>query len=99
MNLFIQTSNKFFVKRSVERLKKVVSLVNFGLVQIESNVKSIVEKTFFEKLNQKEDHMKIDEKRVYDDFDIDDFVEDEISDDFNSKKQFFRQKSNLFTRK
>ena len=34
--------------------------------------------------------MKIDEKRVYADFDIDDFVEYEINDDFSSKKQFFR---------
>ena len=34
--------------------------------------------------------MKIDEKRVYDDFDINDFVENEINDNFNSKKQFFR---------
>ena len=43
--------------------------------------------------------MKIDEKRVYDDFDIDDFVENEINNNFNSKKQLFRQKSNSFTRK
>ena len=43
--------------------------------------------------------MKIDEKRVYDDFDTDDFVKNEISNNFNSKKQFFRQKSNSFTRK
>ena len=42
--------------------------------------------------------MKIDEKRVYDDFDIDDFVENEINNNFNSKKQFFCQKSNSFTR-
>ena len=43
--------------------------------------------------------MKIDEKRVYNDFDIDDFVENKINDDFNSEKQFLRQKSNSFTRK
>ena len=43
--------------------------------------------------------MKIDEKRVYDDFDTDDSVENEISDDFSSKKQLFRQESNSFTRK
>ena len=43
--------------------------------------------------------MKIDEKRVYDDFDINDFVKNEINNNFNSKKQFFRQKNNLFTRK
>ena len=43
--------------------------------------------------------MKFDKKRVYDDFDINDSVENEINDDFSSKKQFFRQKSNLFTRK
>ena len=43
--------------------------------------------------------MKIDEKRVYNDFDINDFVENEINNNFNSKKQFFRQKNNLFIRK
>ena len=43
--------------------------------------------------------MKIDEKRVYNDFDIDDFVENEINDYFNLKKQFFRQKNNSFIRK
>ena len=43
--------------------------------------------------------MKIDEKRVYDEFDTDDFVENEISDDFSSKKQLLRQENNSFTRK
>ena len=43
--------------------------------------------------------MKIDEKRVYDDLDTDDFAENEISDGLNSKKQLFRQKSNSLTRK
>ena len=50
-------------------------------------------------MNQKENHIKIDKKRVYNDFDIDDFVENKINNNFNSKKQFFRQKNNLFTRK
>ena len=50
-------------------------------------------------MNQKKNHMKIDEKRVYNEFDIDDSVENKISDDFSSKKQFFRQKNNSFTRK
>ena len=43
--------------------------------------------------------MNIDEKRVYDDLDSDNFIDEKISDDFSSKKQFFRQKSNSFTRK
>ena len=34
--------------------------------------------------------MKIDEKRVYNNFNINDFVENKINNDFNLKKQFFR---------
>ena len=102
----VQTSNELFIRRFVERSKKIVFFVFFDLAQIESIAESIikhafqsVEKTFFNELNQKKDHIKIDEKRVYDDFDIDDFVENEISDNFSSEKQFFRQKSNSLTRK
>ena len=97
LNLFVQISNEFFIKRFVERSKKIVFFVFFDLIQIESVVKSFtehafqsVEKTLFNKLNQKKNHMKIDEKRVYDEFDIDNSVENEISDNFNLKKQFFR---------
>ena len=43
--------------------------------------------------------MKINKKRVYNDFNIDNFVENKINDNFNSKKQPFRQKNNSFTRK
>ena len=104
--MFVQTSNELFIKRFVKRSKKIVFFVFFDLIQIESIVELVikhafqsVEKTLFNELNQKKNHMKIDEKRVYDDFDIDDFVENKISDNFNSKKQFFRQESNSFTRK
>ena len=34
--------------------------------------------------------MKINKKRVYNDFNINDFVENEINNNFNLKKQFFR---------
>ena len=106
MNLFVQTSNEFLIKRSVERSRKIVFFVFSNLAQIESAAESIiehafqsVEKTLFNELNQTKDHMNIDEKRVYDDFDSDNFIDEKISDDFSSKKQFFRQESNSFTRK
>ena len=106
LNLFVQTLNEFLIRRPVERSRKIVFFVFFDLAQIESaaesvteHVSQLVEKALFNELDQKEDHMKIDEKRVYDEFDIDDSVENEISDDFNSKEQSFRQKSNSFTQK
>ena len=106
MNLFVQTSNEFLIRRPVERSKKIVFFVSFGLAQIESAAESVtehafqsVEETLFNELNQKEDHMKIDEERVYDELDTDDSVENEISDGLNSEKQSFRQKGNSPTRK
>ena len=43
--------------------------------------------------------MNIDEKRVYNDFDFNNFIDEKINNDFNSKKQFIHQKNNSFIRK
>ena len=46
LNLFVQTSNEFLIKRSVERLKKVVSFIFFDLAQIELIAESVIEHAF-----------------------------------------------------
>ena len=106
MNLSVQTSNELSIRRLVERSKKIVFSVSSSLAQTESTAESTIEhasqsieKAPFNELNQAENHMNIDEKRVYDDLDSDSSTDEKISDDFNSKKQFFRQKSNSPTRK
>ena len=43
--------------------------------------------------------MNINKKRVYNNFDFNNFIDEKINNDFNSKKQFFRQKNNSLTRK
>ena len=46
LNLFIQTSNEFSIKRSVERSRKIVFFVFSNLAQIESTAKSIIKHAF-----------------------------------------------------
>ena len=106
LNLSVQTSNELPIRRPVERPRKIVSSASSGLAQTEpaaepatEHAPQPAEKALFNELNQAEDHMNIDEKRVYDDPDSDSFTDEEISDGLSSKKQSFRQESNPPTRK
>ena len=106
MNLPVQTSNELSIRRPVERSRKVVSSASSSLAQTEpaaepatEHASQPAEETLFNELDQAEDHMNIDKKRVYDDLDSDSPTDEKISDGLNSKKQPLRQKSNPSTRK
>ena len=106
MNLFTQTSNKFLVKRSVKQSKKITVSVVSNQVEIELISKSITEHanqsikdTSFNELNQKKNHINIDEKRVYNDSNVNNLVVEKINDDLIFKKQSSNQKNTSFTRK
>ena len=84
LNFSIQTANEFFVKRFVERSKKIMTFVISNHTQSISksqlisksttkHVDQSLEKTYSNELNKKKNHMNVDEKLTYDDFDSKNF--------------------------
>ena len=106
MNLSIQTTNELSVKRFVERSKKIMTSVTSNHTQSISKSQLIsksttehadqsLEKTYSNELNQKENHMNVDEKLTYDDSDSKNFnyIFDEST--VTNQKALSEQKTSL----